>query len=77
MTMIPLSMARSGPVKVVKINGGKTFRNRLRTMGLRENSIIFVVSGSFFGPVIIQTGGTRIGIGVGMANKIIVEPLGR
>jgi len=75
--MIPLNMVKDGRARVVKINGGKILKKRLNAMGLRENSVIFVVSSSFWGPVILQIDGTRIGIGAGMANKIFVEPLRR
>jgi len=73
---MPLSYAKPGLVKVISINGGRKLREKLLRMGIMEGEIIKVIFNSFPGPVIVQKYGSRIGIGAGMASKIIVQLIG-
>ena len=60
--------------RVVQIQGGIGLVNRLSTMGLRPGKKVTKVSAMLMrGPVTIQIGSTRMAIGFGMANKIMVE----
>jgi len=60
--------------KVVEIQGGHGLVNRLNALGMRPGKKITKVSSMLMrGPVTIQSGNTRIAVGFGMANKIIVE----
>jgi ferrous iron transport protein A len=60
--------------RVVQIDGGAGLANRLSSLGIRPGKRITKVSSMLMrGPVTVQLGGTRLAIGFGMANKIIVE----
>ena len=59
---------------VVEILGGHFVTNRLSSLGIRPGQKITKVSSMLMrGPVAIRVGNTRLAIGFGMANKIIIE----
>lgn len=61
-------------VKVVEINGGQQFRRKIDAIGLRVGSQIIKVSAQVLnGPVTIKIGSTKLAIGHGMAQKILVD----
>jgi ferrous iron transport protein A len=71
-TLRQMQSGQSG--KVVEIQGGHGLVNRLNALGMRPGKKITKVSSMLMrGPVTIQSGNTRIAVGFGMANKIIVE----
>jgi ferrous iron transport protein A len=71
-TLRQMQSGQSG--KVVEIQGGHGLVNRLNALGMRPGKKITKVSSMLMrGPVTIQSGHTRIAVGFGMANKIIVE----
>jgi len=73
--MIPLVMA--GPMEkvvVTEIQGGRGLTARLTDMGLTPGVEVEIVSNSGGGPVIVSIGDTRLALGRGMANKIMVSP---
>ncbi len=72
--MIPLSMATAGKYKVIQIKGGHKFNARLNELGILEEDIIEVLTNAP-GPIFVKKGDTKVGIGVGMASKIFVQPL--
>jgi len=60
--------------KVIEIQGGHGLVNRLSALGVRPGKKITKVSSMLMrGPVTIQSGSTRVAVGFGMANKIVVE----
>ncbi|MDA3872079.1 MAG: FeoA family protein [Candidatus Marinimicrobia bacterium] len=62
--------------KVIKLNGGLMFKKRAEALGIRVGSMIEKRSAQFMnGPITIKVGNTNIALGVGMAEKIIVEVL--
>ena len=72
---MPLSMVRSGErVRIVEIRGGRGLIRRLAAMGFYPGIEIEVVSNRP-GPLILNRGGVRLGIGYGMAHRIIVSPI--
>lgn len=73
--VVSLSKMQSGrQAKVVEIQGGETVTARLSALGLRPGKIVTKISSMLWrGPVTIQVGSTRVAIGRGMADKIIVE----
>ncbi len=74
---MPLSMMNSGERgRVVQIRGGRGMVNRLADMGIREGSEIVVVTGQRRGPIMVLHDNTKVGIGFGMARRIMVEPTG-
>ena len=71
-TLRQMQSGQSG--KVVEIQGGHGLVNRLSALGIRPGKKITKVSSMLMrGPVTLQSGHTRIAVGFGMANKIIVE----
>lgn len=72
--MMPLVQVPPGTrVKVVAIKGGSHLINRLFQMGLTPGTIVTVVRNDI-GPIVISFRGVTIGIGRGVAVKILVEP---
>jgi Fe2+ transport system protein FeoA len=60
---------------LVRVAAGAGLVRRLDAMGIRIGKRLTKVSGMpLGGPVVIQVGGTRVGLGRGMARKILVEP---
>jgi len=71
-TLRQMQSGQSG--KVVEIQGGLGLVNRLSALGIRPGKKITKVSSMLMrGPVTIQSGNTRIAVGFGMANKMIIE----
>ena len=72
--LIPLSLAKEGEELIVKdIVGGKGIREKLVSMGIRIGSRVEVISNPGAGRVIIACGDSRIALGRGIANKILVS----
>ena len=73
--LITLRQMQSGQNgRVVEIQGGHGLVTRLSALGIRPGKRITKVSSMLLrGPVTIQSGNTRVAIGFGMANKIIVK----
>jgi Fe2+ transport system protein FeoA len=68
-----LSEVRSGQkVKLVSVEAGRSLVNRLVSMGLLPNVEITVINNSHPGPFVINVKGSKIMLGRGMANKIMV-----
>jgi len=71
--MWPLALSKPGEKVVVRnIIGGMGIRRRLESMGLYPGEEVEVVSAQR-GPIILSVKGCRLGIGQGMANKIMVS----
>lgn len=69
-------MSRGRDGIILKVSGGPGAIRRLENMGMRVGQRVTKVSGMpLRGPVVVQSGGTRIGLGHGMARKVIVEPV--
>jgi len=62
--------------KIVDINAGAGLRRRLEAMGLRLGTEVTKICGlPLGGPVVVQARATRIGLGHGMAGKVMVEAI--
>ena len=59
--------------RIVKIEGGCRLSGRLCAMGLMPDEIISVYTDSRGGPVCITVKGSRLAIGSGMTERIIIE----
>ncbi len=72
---IPLSLLEPGKmVTIRKLDGGIEFQKKLSSLNIRVGKTIFIVTLlPFNGPVVIQIGNTKVSIGRGMAQHIIVE----
>ncbi|MBA7596292.1 hypothetical protein ES703_03262 [subsurface metagenome] len=71
--LMPLAMARPGEVvSVVDIRAGRGLTRRLADMGLLPGTKIRVVNSMRPGPIIIDLRGSRLALGYGIAQKIMV-----
>lgn len=69
-----LSMIDPGKeVTLIDINGGRGIRSKLYSMGLVPGVTLKILNRSGSGPVMIAVKDSRLAIGRGMAEKIIVE----
>ncbi len=73
---MPLTMATPGErVRIVGFIGGKGVERRLTSMGLNQGAAVEVVKSSGPGPLIVASRETRIALGFGMAQQILVLTL--
>ena len=69
----PLSMVKAGEtVKLTTVNAGRGLNSRLASMGLLPNVEITVVRDGHPGPFVISVKGSKMMLGRGIANKIMV-----
>jgi ferrous iron transport protein A len=72
--MMPLSMASSGEtVEVAAVRVGWGLQRRLADLGLTPGVRVRVVSSGKPGPVVLDVRGSRLALGYGVANKIMVS----
>ena len=72
-TMTNLSEAQIGKHKVISIEGGASVKDKLLCQGVLPGKEIAVVTRKNNGPCVIEVGLTKIIIGGGMAEKIMVD----
>ena len=71
---MPLTFVNKGQkVKLLSINAGHALTHRLASLGLVQGVEIIVLQNSLNGPFLISLKDTRIVLGRGMANKIMVQ----
>ena len=69
-----LSNAKVGETfKLVAIEGGTHIRRRLADLGLNTGMTLKVINDIAEGPMILSVKDSRLAIGRGMAEKIVVE----
>ena len=72
--MMPLAMAREGETVLVQcVDCGMGLKRRLCDLGLYDNTKIKIVKNDISGPIIITVKDSKLLIGRGQANKILVE----
>ena len=74
--MMPLSLV--GPnqeVKLISIKGGARMKKRLADLGLNVGMTITVLRRNGGGPMILAVKDSRLALGIGMANRIMVESI--
>ena len=73
-TLLPLSLLSEGETgTVVKLNGGRTFQEKMISMGITQGNIIEVLSGTPGQALLVLIGSTRLALGFGLAHKIEIE----
>jgi len=76
--VMPLAMAKPGEKVVVNdIMGGREARSRLATMGIKPGDSLEVINNNGMGRLIVGHGDTRLALGRGIAQKILVSPQAR
>ena len=71
-----VQLTKDHSAKVISIEGGEGVKKKLQNLGIREGVTIKKVTGIFaHGPIVVKVGHTQIGLGKGMASKVIVKPL--
>lgn len=72
--LMPLAMAKPGERVVIReMAGGKTAKSRMADMGLRLDDHVEIISNSGEGRLILGHNCTRLAIGRGIAQKIMVS----
>ena len=72
--LMPLDMAKSGEKVVIKdMAGGKNVSARLASMGLRSGDTLEIINNNGLGRLIVGHGPTRLALGRGVAQKIMVS----
>ncbi len=70
---MPLAMARDGElVTVIGVRAGWGLQRRLADMGLTPGIQIRVINSQMPGPVLIDLRGSRVALGRGVAQKVMV-----
>jgi len=73
--LMPLAMAKAGERVVIRdIAGGATARGRLAAMGLRRGDILEIITNDGTGRLILGHECTRLALGRGIAQKVLVSP---
>lgn len=75
--VLPLDQMRRGEAgEIAHVRGGRGITRRLTELGLAPGVRVKMVSDSgTTGPVIVRVGDAKIGIGRGMARRVLVRPL--
>jgi Fur family ferric uptake transcriptional regulator len=72
--LMPLGMAKAGEkVKIREMAGGRSARSMLASMGLRLGDRVEIINNTGQGRIILGHGGTRLAVGRGIAQKIMVS----
>lgn len=71
--VVPLSTLRTGQHgTVIAMEGGHEFHDRVTSMGIFPGCEVRVLGGGDGGRMLLGVGDTRIGIGHGMTDRILV-----
>ncbi|MCF7853786.1 MAG: ferrous iron transport protein A [Candidatus Pacebacteria bacterium] len=74
--MMPLTFLQPDSMaRVTAVQGGRGATARLAAMGIYPGVVVTLKRCGAGGPVIVQAGGSRFGIGRGMARRIMVKPV--
>ena len=73
---MPLSYADTGKMLMITgVAGGWGLQRRLTEMGLTPGAQVMVMSGCHPGPLLVDIRGSRLGLGFGVAQKIMVKEI--
>jgi ferrous iron transport protein A len=77
-SIITLAKARQGyEYKVVRISGGCDVQVRLASLGILPGQSLRVMQPSLFGPVMIAIKGSKLALGNGVSQKVLVRQDGQ
>ena len=73
-SLVPLAGVPVGSdVKLAVVDAGRELKHRLANMGLMPGCALHVLTNDRFGPFVVSIRGSRVILGRGMAQKIMVE----
>lgn len=73
-SLLPLSFLSEGEKGIVaKLNGGRTFMEKMNSMGISPGESIEVLTGTPGQALLVMIGNSRLALGFGLANKIEIE----
>ncbi len=73
-SVIRLSTLRTGDTAIIEgFEAGKGLRHRLLAMGIVPGEPVHIVRAGGSGPVVVRVKDSRVMLGRGMANKILVS----
>lgn len=76
-TGFPLPMASEGErLRVVALRAGRSADRRLIEMGITVGTEITLIQAGGEGPLLVAVSDARLGLGRGMAHKVLVAPIG-
>jgi ferrous iron transport protein A len=71
-TLVQMGMGQTGTV--IDIHGGRGLIRRLDALGIRPGKKVTKISTTLFrGPVTLRVDSAQVAVGLGMANRIVVE----
>ena len=62
-------------VQLIRVDAGEDLKSRLAALGMVPNVQITIISKDRPGPFVVSFKGSRIALGRGMTEKIIVKPI--
>lgn len=72
--LLPLSFLSEGEKGiVVKLNGGRSFQEKMLSMGINQGNNVEILSGAPGQALLVKIGDTRLALGFGLAQKIEIE----
>ncbi len=73
---IPLLNIETGQkVKLIRVDAGEDLKSRLAALGMVPNVQITIINKDRPGPFVVSFKGSRIALGRGMTEKIMVRPI--
>ncbi len=73
---IPLLNIKTGQkVKLIRVDAGEGLKSRLAALGMVPNVQITIINKDRPGPFVVSFKGSRIALGRGMTEKIMVRPI--
>ena len=75
-TEVSLSNIKTGQkVKLIRVDAGEDLKSRLAALGMVPNVQITIINKGRPGPFVVSFKGSRIALGRGMTEKIMVSPI--
>ncbi len=71
-SLIELKTNQRGIIRALK--GGHRFMARMASLGFTPGAVVTMTRNDGFGPVIASVRGTRIALGRGEANRVLITP---
>jgi ferrous iron transport protein A len=69
------SVPNGSSVRIEKMQGGHTFLSRLASLGFTPGAQLKIIQNYGHGPIIVSLRDSRVALGRGEADKILVKPV--